>query len=272
MTASGTASGSSISVSRLRRRHQQVLVTGEAGEDRIVRRGAHHGRREQRLVVDESGVLRGLGREPQMRPLERSGLDRLQRFEGLVEHLQVLIALRDRLVEMDDLFDVVDQDSLFHLVAVHVVVGEVDRLVVLGGEITQTERFVVLGGGGARGRARDAEQYKSLLEQRRRLEGFDQVFLGPRLELLVLLERVRRGVRAGEDDGNRLELVVLLQPRAQHVAVGRLRLDANDDQIRRLLLGERHALIAVRRGERRVAALRDRAGEDVREVFVRIDD
>src|SRR6185503_17839513 len=78
--------------------------------------------------------------------------------------------------------------------------------------------------------------------------------------------------RGSQNDRDALERLVLLQPRAEHVAVGGLGLDANDDQVRVLLLRRRHPLLAVgghRGGE---AARLDGVRKSLCEAFVRIDE
>jgi len=105
-----------------------------------------------------------------------------------------------------------------------------------------------------------------------RLEGLDQVLLGAGLELLVLLERVGGGVGASQNYRYALELLVLLESRTEHVAIGRLRLDADHDQVRIFRLGHRHALLAVGRRRGDESAGDDGVRQTLREGFVGVDE
>src|SRR5207253_2199144 len=65
---------------------------------------------------------------------------------------------------------------------------------------------------------------------------------------------------------------VLLQPRAEHVAIGRLGLDAYDDEVGRLLPGERDPLFTVGGDERRMAARRRGLRQALDERLVGVDE
>ena len=140
-------------------------------------------------------------------------------------------------------------------------VGALELHVVQGDELLVFRRF--LG---------EADQRAHPLDQGLGLEGLEEVVLGARLQLPVLVEGLGRRLGAGDDERDRLEGPVLLEPVAPGIAGEAGQLHAEHHAVGVQGPRELETLLAVRTGADAVAPRLEGRGHRARKGGVALDE